>query len=88
MINYTSPALFMIRFDTPVSSHPPESGQFLFEHCGWIFVPRSHFPRVPCVPSTRIFVINPLIAGDQQKLRSPAEIVGSNPTGGMDICLL
>jgi len=27
-------------------------------------------------------------AGERAAGRSPAEIVGSNPTGGMDICLL
>ena len=27
-------------------------------------------------------------AGERPQARSPAEIVGSNPTGGMDICLL
>ena len=30
----------------------------------------------------------PMISAGEWQGRSPAEIVGSNPTGGMDICLL
>ena len=30
----------------------------------------------------------PKISAGERPCRSPAEIVGSNPTGGMDICLL
>ena len=30
----------------------------------------------------------PKISAGEQQGRSPAEILGSNPTGGMDICLL
>ena len=30
----------------------------------------------------------PKISAGEQQGRSPAEVVGSNPTGGMDICLL
>jgi hypothetical protein len=34
------------------------------------------------------FTFNFAAKGGKRRGRSPAEIVGSNPTGGMDICLL
>jgi len=39
--------------------------------------------------STPLVGFEPTIsAGERPQASSPAEIVGSNPTGGMDICLL
>ena len=52
------------------------------------------FTGISHVESSRSFVGNVLMIWFQVKKRraacgrSPAEIVGSNPTGGMDICLL
>jgi hypothetical protein len=39
-------------------------------------------------PSENSIAVNNNIKNAGPSGRSPAEIVGSNPTGGMDICLL
>ena len=56
--------------------------QILFSEYGDFFF-RSKAAGVWSWPLVSIVVVVVVAAG-----RSPAEILGSNPTGGMDICLL
>jgi len=52
----------------------------------YIYIYKKHRTRANI--NTRTHTHAPKISAGERPCRSPAEILGSNPTGGMDICLL
>ena len=84
-----------------IRSKANPSGNFSVKFWNWcgVFFPRAlilpcqhHSPSSPSSDFSHVLLALPVPVPARSKAwvfgHSPAEVVGSNPTGGMDVCLL